>query len=60
MSDQDRPPEELDSVELIASGYEWVCPRCDQFHRIMETVEEVECQRCHWRYEVGDIHHATP
>jgi len=27
---------------------------------IMETAEKVTCQRCHRRYKVTDIHHATP
>nr|MBI3613944.1 hypothetical protein [Nitrospirota bacterium] len=53
-------PDELESVEIIASGYEWICPSCEQFHQTMETAEEVQCQRCHRRYTVTDIHHATP
>ncbi len=60
MSHRRRRPEELEGVEIIASGYEWICPYCEQFHRILETTEEVKCQRCHRRYKVTDIHDATP
>ena len=32
MSNQPGRLDELESVEIIASGYEWTCPSCEQFH----------------------------
>jgi len=47
-------------VELIASGYEWICPHdsCGEFNKVIEVREFVVCQKCKRRYRVQDYHHA--
>ena len=47
-------------VDLVASGYEWVCPRCETFYTIIETALEVVCPTCKLLFDVGNIEHATP
>lgn len=47
------------TVDLVASGYEWVCPNCRRCNREIEISEEVTCQHCEHTFEVGDVHHAT-
>lgn len=46
-------------VDLIASGYEWVCPKCDTLRHEIEVTETVTCEDCHITYKVSDYHHAT-
>ena len=45
-------------VDLIASGYEWVCPKCLDYNKEIETKESVICQCCGRTLEVGDVLHA--
>lgn len=51
-------PPKYDSVDLIAMGYEWTCPRCDSLNRVIEVADTVRCQRCGTVCQVDDIHHA--
>lgn len=53
--------EEYDNagVELIASGYEWICPKCETLNHEIETSSTVECDECHDIFEVRDVHHAN-
>lgn len=50
-----------ESVELIALGYEWICPLCGRLNVEIEVTEKVKCKdkRCKKRYEVEEYHHAT-
>ena len=48
-----------DSVELIASGYEWTCPSCEHFNREIQVTEEVYCQGCQREFIVEDYNHAV-
>ena len=34
------------TVDLIASGYEWICPNCKCLNRQLEIIPTVECDRC--------------
>ncbi|KKN19124.1 hypothetical protein LCGC14_0948800 [marine sediment metagenome] len=34
------------SVDIIASGYEWICPACKRYNTEIEVLEIVECSRC--------------
>jgi DNA-directed RNA polymerase subunit RPC12/RpoP len=45
-------------VDLIASGYEWECPKCDQLNKEIEVTENVTCEECKSVFEVADYHHA--
>ena len=47
-----------DSVELIASGYEWECPHCDTLIKEIEIPETVMCSECRKEYEVDTTDHA--
>jgi len=49
----------LDVVELIASGYEFVCPECDELNKVIEVTEIVTCLYCNTKYKVGEYYHAT-
>jgi hypothetical protein len=51
-------PEEAEKVDLIASGYEWICPKCDTENREIEVTEFVTCKECLCKFETGDHHHA--
>lgn len=33
----------MESVDLIASGYEWICPECDFLNKEIEYNEQVKC-----------------
>lgn len=54
---QDNEPE-TNSVELIASGYDWVCPNCDEFNHEIEVTEQVTCKHCQHIYTVAEYYHA--
>lgn len=40
--------EQLETVDIIASGYEWICPRDNTFHAITEYPKTgmVQCESC--------------
>lgn len=46
------------TVELIASGYEWICPKCDNYQKEIEAKGQVTCTECQSTWETGEIHHA--
>ena len=48
----------MKQVELIAAGYEWVCPLCDALNREIEVTEKVYCPECDEWFEVADYYHA--
>ena len=50
--------QELDTVFLISSGYEWTCPHCDELNTEIEITETVECPHCKNQYRVEDADHA--
>lgn len=47
-----------DSVTLIASGYEWICPKCEHFNHEIEVTPAVTCDNCQAMWEVNDYYHA--
>lgn len=38
----------MESVDLVASGYEWICPNCEKLNREIEVTATVECRRTWW------------
>lgn len=46
------------TVDLIASGYQWICPKCKTHNKEIEITEEVTCENCDTKFELGDYHHA--
>lgn len=49
---------EDDPIYLIASGYEWTCPRCQRLHREIEITQQVACPHCRRAYPVAEADHA--
>lgn len=45
-------------VDLIASGYEWVCLACEHHNKEVEITNEVTCAACATTFEAGDAEHA--
>ena len=48
----------VESVELIASDYEWTCPDCETLNHEIEINEWVTCKECDHEYRVNEYHHA--
>ncbi len=48
----------IETVDVIASGYEFICPSCDNLNKLIEVRETVTCQNCKGEHEVGETHHA--
>ena len=48
----------MESVELIASGYEWICPNCDCNNHEIGVEEMVVCKDCEEQFEVKEYYHA--
>lgn len=47
-------------VDVIANGYEWICPYCGHFHRIIEYPKQqvVLCSKCNMQVELDYPEHA--
>ena len=55
----------MESVDLIASGYEWICPNCDNLNKEIEIPkyqtpprDEVMCDKCYNMFKINDVQHA--
>ncbi|GAH03363.1 unnamed protein product [marine sediment metagenome] len=50
----------METVNLIASGYEWECPECDAVVLEDEIPKDriVNCITCGGKFEIGIIDHA--
>lgn len=48
----------METVDIIASGYEWICPECEEFNTEIEITEEVQCQECLEIFETKPAEHA--
>jgi transcription elongation factor Elf1 len=46
------------TVELIASGYEWTCPRCGNFQCEIEAKAKVTCGTCKTEFAAESPEHA--
>jgi uncharacterized protein (DUF983 family) len=49
---------DTNTVDIIASGYDWTCPNCDDWQSTIEVTDTVTCQECGNTYPVNDHHHA--
>ena len=47
----------MERVDVIASGYEWICPQCDSFNKVIAYVETVECRGCNEKFETNMPEH---
>ncbi len=43
----------MDSVDIIAGGYEWICPKCETMHKEIEVTEKVCCEICFATFETN-------
>lgn len=48
----------LDTIDLIASGYEWTCPWCNRLYQEIEAKEKVYCKFCLMEFETNPPDHA--
>ena len=46
------------TVDIIASGYEWICPTCKEHNTEIEILETVECQQCKGWFITNPAEHA--
>ena len=49
---------DAEPVDIIASGYEWVCPDCDKLNKEIEVTEKVACVICGITYKTNSPEHA--
>lgn len=56
------PRGEVPEVDIIASGYEWICPVCEEYNLFMEIPKEdlVKCGSCGEIARSGTAEHAYP
>lgn len=48
----------MEAVDMIASGYEWICPECESFNTETEVGEFVTCGECGMDFETNPPEHA--
>ena len=56
----DEAQEETETVNIIASGYEWICPECNELNKDIqyEFGRKVTCWNCRKQYETDLPEHA--
>lgn len=52
--------QDFEEVDIIASGYDWICPNCDEMNHEIEITEMVCCKDCKQKYRTNEAHHAYP
>jgi len=50
--------DEMEFVDLIASGYEWECPECEELNHEIEWKARVTCCSCGKVFEANLPEHA--
>lgn len=48
----------MDTVDIIASGYEWRCPKCNTLNKELEYNTVVECTVCYMEFAANPPDHA--
>lgn len=48
----------MQTVDLIASGYEWTCPNCNAHNSEVEITTTVVCYACGTQCRVDEYEHA--
>jgi primosomal protein N' len=41
-------PAKVETVEMVASGYEWTCPNCGKLNHASMATDQVECHWCNY------------
>ena len=49
---------EMKKVDIIASGYEWICLECGHYEKEYETKTIVKCRACGTEFETNLPEHA--
>ncbi len=49
---------DMEQVDIIASGYEWICPECNAFNTEIEIREFVTCGECDADFTTAPPEHA--
>lgn len=49
---------DMQTVQIVASGYEWICPGCAHLNREIELVLFVTCAQCGLEFETNGAEHA--
>lgn len=50
------------SVDMIASAYEWICPKCENFNQVVVVPKQrnpVVCDECGSAFSVENVVHAV-
>lgn len=48
----------MEKVDMIASGYEWICPNCGKLNYEIEWKSKVQCADCKKKFETDFPEHA--
>jgi len=48
----------MEQVQIIAKGYEWICPNCGEQNDEIEVTEIVMCDECRTQYQTETPEHA--
>jgi hypothetical protein len=46
------------SVDMIAIGYEWICPNCEEYNKEIKITEKVSCTSCNEVCKTNPPEHA--
>jgi protein-arginine kinase activator protein McsA len=57
-SGDDEDQDDEDYVPMIASGYDWDCPKCERANHEIEYLEKVTCKECHATFSTNPPEHA--
>lgn len=48
----------METIDIVASGYEWICVKCEELNREIQVTPTVTCQECGEVFEPIE-HHAS-
>jgi len=48
----------MDEVDLMCSGYEWLCQNCETLNYEIEITKKVTCNGCGTTFKTGTAEHA--
>jgi hypothetical protein len=51
-------PSEVRAVDVIASGYEFICPSCNHYNTLIAWKQDLECEKCHDNFTANLPEHA--
>jgi len=46
-------------IDLIVSGYDWICPKCGATGELLIAVEKMNCTNCGLGLKIGRLVHAA-